>query len=96
LPYTDDLLVTLVFKNSGDPLDLAHSRHCYWDHCTGDQVALTGAGDSLRPGLHACKVGDVYNWSFCGHASAQHSRRRHDYTPLTWPEGCSEKSEDGR
>jgi hypothetical protein len=95
LPCTDDLLVTLVFKNSGDPLNLAHSRHCHRDDCTAERVALTGAADSLRPGLHACEVGDVYNWSFYGHAPAQYSRRRHDYTPLTWPEGCSEKSEDG-
>ncbi|MBK7180739.1 MAG: hypothetical protein IPH82_26770, partial [Chloroflexi bacterium] len=65
LPRSDELLLTMVCKNGGgDPLDLSHSPHCFRDDCTDAQVALTDGRDSpLRAGLHACVIGDVYDWS---------------------------------
>jgi hypothetical protein len=51
LPRGGDLLLTMVFKNSGDPLDLSHGRHCHRADCTADQVALTdGREGPLRAG----------------------------------------------
>ncbi len=67
LPRTPDLQLTMVFKNSGDPLDLTHHAHCHRSDCTDEQVALTdGLTGPLRAGLHACALGDVYDWAFMG------------------------------
>jgi hypothetical protein len=91
VPRSDELLMTMVFKNSGDPLDLTHSRHCHRSDCTDKQVALTdGKGGPLRAGLHACALGDVYNWSFYGHAPTAYNHDRHGHHDLLWPDGRKE------
>ncbi len=91
LPRTPDLQLTMVFKNSGDPLDLAHHAHCHRSDCTDEQVALTdGLTGPLRAGLHACALGDVYDWAFYGLAPTTPTRDRRSSQPLIWPDGRRE------
>ncbi|MBK9054684.1 MAG: hypothetical protein IPL78_28390 [Chloroflexi bacterium] len=91
LPRTPDLQLTMVFKNSGDPLDLTHHTHCHRSDCTDEQVALTdGLTGPLRAGLHACALGDVYDWSFYGFAPTTPTRDRRSSQPLIWPDGRRE------
>ncbi|MFZ0547297.1 MAG: hypothetical protein WAM60_17765, partial [Candidatus Promineifilaceae bacterium] len=45
IPRSDSLLMTMVFKNSGDPLDRTHDRHCHREDCTAEQTALTDGQD---------------------------------------------------
>jgi hypothetical protein len=86
LPRGGDLLLTMVFKNSGDPLELSHSRHCHRSDCTADQVALTDGRDGpLRAGLHACALGDVYDWSFYGRVPTVYNHQPGDDHELLWP-----------
>ncbi|MBK9056069.1 MAG: hypothetical protein IPL78_35780, partial [Chloroflexi bacterium] len=83
--------LTMVFKNSGDPLDLTHHTHCHRSDCTDEQVALTdGLTGPLRAGLHACALGDVYDWSFYGFAPTTPTRDRRSSQPLIWPDGRRE------
>lgn len=92
LPRSDELVLTMVCKNGGgDPLDLIHSRHCFRDDCTDMQAALTdGRDSSLRAGLHACVIGDVYDWSFYGQVPTVYNHNRHGYHQLVWPDGKEE------
>jgi hypothetical protein len=53
LPRAADLCLTLVLKDSGDPLDLTHGDNCWRDDCTPERVALTGTDSALRARLHA-------------------------------------------
>jgi hypothetical protein len=86
IPRSEDLLLTMVFKNSGDPLDLSHDKHCHRQDCTPAQTALTDGQDgTLRPGLHACALGDVYHWSFYGGVPTGYHPDRHGYHTLYWP-----------
>ncbi|MBP8000064.1 MAG: hypothetical protein KA314_14790 [Chloroflexi bacterium] len=90
LPRTPDLQLTMVFKNSGDPLDL-NDRYCHRSDCTDEQVALTdGLTGPLRAGLHACALGDVYDWSFYGFAPTTPTRDRRSFHTLIWPDGRRE------
>jgi len=92
LPRTPGLQLTMVFKNSGDPLDLTHHAHCHRPDCTDEQVALTdGLTEPLRAGLHACALGDVYDWSFYGFAPTTPTRDRRSSEPLIWPDGRRER-----
>jgi hypothetical protein len=91
LPRTDELLLTMVFKDSGDPLDLVHSPHCHRSECTPDQIALTDGQDGpLRAGLHACALGDIYDWSFYGGVPTVYHSDRHGHHDLLWPDGRQE------
>jgi hypothetical protein len=88
LPHSDDLMLTMVCKNGGDLLDLTHDRYCHRDDCTAEQVALTGGQDGpLRAGLHACALGDVYDWSFYGHAPTLPRHEQQDCHITVWPDG---------
>ncbi len=81
----------MIFKNSGDPLDLTHDRHCHRSDCTDEQVALTeGQVGPLRAGLHACALGDVYDWSFYGRVPTSYHPDRHSSHTLVWPDGRQE------
>ncbi|MCC6607913.1 MAG: hypothetical protein IT327_32205 [Anaerolineae bacterium] len=87
LPRSDDLLLTLVFKDSGNPLELTHSRHCHRDDCTPAKIALTDGKDTpLRAGLHACAIGDVYDWMFYGHVPTFANRSTERPHELHWPD----------
>ncbi|MFW6097988.1 MAG: DUF7567 family protein [Chloroflexota bacterium] len=90
LPRTNDLWLTLVLKDSGDLLDLTHDEHCWRDDCTPEQVALTGSDSALRPGLHACQVGTLYDWNLGGRAPVHYDYNRHGYQTLHWPDGRKE------
>jgi hypothetical protein len=60
LPRTVKLLSTLVLKDSGDPRDMSR------DHCSGEcragPILLTDGSTGLRPGLHRCQIGTLYDW----------------------------------
>jgi hypothetical protein len=87
LPRSDDLLLTMVFKDSGNPLELTHNRHCHRDDCTPAKIALADGKDSpLRAGLHACPIGDVYDWSFYGHVPTFARRSTERQHELVWPD----------
>ncbi|MDV7402813.1 hypothetical protein RZS08_65930, partial [Arthrospira platensis SPKY1] len=74
----------------GDPNELTHDKHCHGD-CTPDQVALTSGQDSaIRAGLHACVIGDVYDWSFYGQVPTVYNHNRQGYHQLIWPDGREE------
>jgi len=91
LPRTSDLWLTMVLKDSGDPLDLAHGEHCWRDDCTPAQVALTGPDSALQPGLHACHVGTLYDWSLNGRVPVHYDYDRHGSQTLHWPDGREEE-----
>jgi hypothetical protein len=91
VPRSESLLMTMVFKNSGDPLDLTHDRYCHREDCTAKQTSLTDGQDgTLRAGLHACALGDVYDWSFYGHAPTVYQPDSHGSHDLVWPDGRKE------
>lgn len=93
IPRSDELLLTMVFKTSGDPLDLTHDPHCYRQDCTNEQPALTDGQDgTLRPGLHACALGDVYDWSFYGRVPTGYNPDRHGHHALHWPDEAHKSS----
>ncbi|MCI0643450.1 MAG: hypothetical protein L0346_01010 [Chloroflexi bacterium] len=94
LPATGELLLTLVLKDSGDPVDLTHDEWCHRTDCTREQVALTGDDSCLRPGLHACRIGTLYEWSFYGHAPAQQNHNRRETLTVCWPDGRRESWPD--
>lgn len=60
LPRTDKLLSTLVLKDSGDPRDMSR-EHCS-SECRSGPILLTDGSSGLRPGLHRCQVGTLYDW----------------------------------
>jgi hypothetical protein len=70
MPRVESLHLYMVLKNSGNPRDMSYDAGgvCGWrDDCRPDAIGLTDGGDAtLRPGLHACRVGDVYEWSLAG------------------------------
>jgi hypothetical protein len=91
LPRSDELVLTMVCKHGGgDPNVLTHDKHCHGD-CTPEQVALTNGQDSaIRAGLHACVIGDVYDWSFYGQVPTVYNHNRQGYHQLIWPDGREE------
>jgi hypothetical protein len=91
LPRSDELVLTMVCKHGGgDPNDLTHDKHCHGD-CTPERVALTSSQDSaIRAGLHACVIGDVYDWSFYGQVPTVYNHNRQGYHQLIWPDGREE------
>ncbi len=60
LPRTDRLLATLVLKDSGDPRDMRRD-HCA-EACRSGSIQLTDGSTGLRPGLHQCQIGTLYDW----------------------------------
>ena len=91
MPRTTNLQLTMVFKSGGDPLDLTHDPHCHRQDCTETQVALTdGKDSSVRAGLHACALGDVYDWSFYGRVPTAYKYDVHGHHDLVWPLGEKE------
>ncbi len=93
VPRSDDLLLTMVCKRGGDPLDLSCKTHC---HCLETQAAVTDGQDgSLRAGLHACALGDVYDWSFYGSVPVAYRHERQEGHQLIWPDTCFEQEQKG-
>jgi hypothetical protein len=60
LPRTEKLLSTLVLKDSGDPRDMSR-EHCS-SECRSGPIQLTDGSTGLRPGLHCCQIGTLYDW----------------------------------
>jgi len=60
LPRTEKLLSTLVLKDSRDPRDMSR-EHCYGE-CQAGPIQLTDGSTGLRPGLHLCQIGTLYDW----------------------------------
>jgi hypothetical protein len=87
LPRTAELCLTLVLKDSDDLLDLTHDEYCWRDDCAPEQVALTGQDSALRPGLHACQVGTLYDWNLGGRVPVHYGFNRHGHQALHWPDG---------
>jgi hypothetical protein len=55
-------------------------------------VALTdGREGPLRAGLHACALGDVYDWAFYGRVPAAYNHDRQGWHTLLWPDGRAEE-----
>jgi len=98
LPRTADLLLTMVCKSGDGLLDLQHNRYCHREDCTPAQVALTDGREGegpLRAGLHACALGDVYDWSFYGRVPAIYNHNQHGWHPLVWPGDENSRREEG-
>jgi hypothetical protein len=60
VPRTEKLLSTLVLKDSRDPRDMSREHCC--DECLSGPIQLTGGHSGLRPGLHRCQIGTLYDW----------------------------------
>jgi len=60
LPRTEKLLSALVLKDSGDPRDM--SREQCSSECRSGPIQLTDGSTGLRPGLHRCQIGTLYDW----------------------------------
>jgi len=60
LPRTEKLLSTLVLKDSRDPRDMSR-EHCF-SECQTGLIQLTDGRNGLRPGLHRCQIGTLYDW----------------------------------
>jgi len=76
----------MVCKNGGDLLDLAHSDQCHRADCTAEPVALTIAESGpLHGGLHACALGDGYDWSFYGCVPTRPREARTELHTVVWP-----------
>jgi hypothetical protein len=68
-PVSPDVLsLYLVLKDSDDPRDLTYiPERCDWTgKCRPGALNLTGDDVGLRPGLHACRVGTLYDWKLSG------------------------------
>lgn len=63
IPPSHTLHLGMVLKDTGDPRDM-NTSDCRCKR-TGE-LALVGEDSSLRPGLHACQVGTLYEWSLIG------------------------------
>jgi hypothetical protein len=95
LPRSDDLVLTMVCKNGGDLLDLTHSDQCHRPDCSAEQLALTKAEPGpLRGGLHACALGDVYDWSFYGCAPTHPREAGTELHTVVWPDGRTDSWPD--
>lgn len=62
LPRCSTLVMTMVLKDTGDPRDMDTSD-C---GCDPENMNLTDGSSSLRPGLHSCNVGTLYDWNLYG------------------------------
>jgi hypothetical protein len=95
VPRTGSLVLTLVLKDSRDPRDMAHEPDgsCWTaaqdGSCRPDAPALTGGDGGLRPGLHRCRVGTLYDWSLNGRVPAPEDLDRNgsawDVDGQPWP-----------
>ncbi|MBN1318454.1 MAG: hypothetical protein JXA42_23440, partial [Anaerolineales bacterium] len=84
MPRCDSLYLCLVLKDSQDPRDMIHDPEgACWSaaregKCRPGAPWLTGADMGLRPGLHQCMVGTLYDWKLLGRIP----------TPEELGEGC--------
>jgi hypothetical protein len=78
VPRCRDLVLTMVYKSGGDPFSQRFNSDDWHNaDCRPDRLALTDDTDlTLRPGLHTCELGDVYDWSFYGHAPVRFDYHR--------------------
>ncbi len=68
-PVSPEVLsLYLVLKDSDDPRDLTYvPERCDWTgKCLPGALNLTGDDTGLRSGLHACRVGTLYDWKLSG------------------------------
>lgn len=91
LPRTDKLLATLVLKDSGDPRDMRRD-HCT-EACRSGPIQLTDGSNGLRPGLHRCQIGTLYDWrSIYGRVPTPGDLRRETNWEIDgqlWPAGAA-------
>lgn len=72
MPRSDSLYLCLVLKDSLDPRDMTHDPDgACWSaaqerKCRPDVPWLTDGDVGLRPGLHRCMVGTLYDWDLHG------------------------------
>jgi hypothetical protein len=59
---------------------------CSHNGCTVEQLKLTGDGHSLRPGLHACQVGTLYEWELNGRVPSGQDGSADGHNTLHWPD----------
>lgn len=86
MPRTLDHQLTMVCKNGGDLLNVTHRANACYGECTPEKVAVTlGEDGTIRTGLHACALGDVYDWSFYGSTPNVYAYNRHGNHEVVWP-----------
>ena len=84
MPRSNSLYLCLVLKDSLDPRDMTHDPDgACWSaaregRCHPDAPWLTDGDVGLRPGLHRCMVGTLYDWDLHGRVP----------TPEELSEGC--------
>ena len=87
LPRWSGAALTLTLKDSDDLLDLRHTCACA-EGCRPGHLALTAGADGLRPGLHRCAIGTLYEWRLSGatpmRSDVTDTNRR--VGPDRWPE----------
>jgi hypothetical protein len=92
LPRSRGLVLTMVYKSGGDPFSQTYDPN-QWHHdtCRPDRLSLTDETDTtLRPGLHTCELGDVYDWAFYGDVPTRFDARRHGSYELVGLDGTTE------
>lgn len=91
LPPCPTLTLTLVLKDSGDPRDM-DTAACGCPQAKNG-IKRTGHDMGLRPGLHACQVGTLYDWQLCGRPPEPHevSDRHHGWKVdgQWWPKSAT-------
>ncbi len=97
IPKSNNLGMRMVFKNAADPREMSHpdaDRQWYQDNrdCTPENPRVTGEESrSLRPGLHRCHLGDVYDWRLDGRVPsrneilAEKNLRAWEVDGVMWP-----------
>jgi hypothetical protein len=92
LPRSRGLVLTMVYKSGGDPFSQIYDpKQWHHDSCRPDRLSLTDETDAtLRPGLHTCELGDVYDWAFYGDVPIRFDARRHGSYELVGLDGTTE------
>jgi hypothetical protein len=86
LPPTPQIYLSMVFKDSGDPREMDYDDEKEWHHedCSPDSIHLTTFADGVRQGLHACKLGTVYQWKIWGYVPSLRALSPHIAHSSTW------------
>jgi hypothetical protein len=101
LPRAERMCLTLVLKDDGggDPRELCHDpRKWCRDDCRPEAVCLTDGTTGLRAGLHACRVGTLYDWDLYGTPPAPRDMEQgstYEIAGARWPDCAAVKLLDG-
>ena len=92
LPPVRTLIGTLVLKDSNNPRDMSVNG-C---DCKEGEVRLTDQSTGLRPGLHECNIGTLYDWRKVYGQVPRPEDLSHSSTSWTvdgvqWPQSATER-----